>query len=346
MPDASARLEVPAEPLAFFEEMERRGWGDGLPVIPPTPEHVEAFVAASGRPAEEVVGDLAPNAVGATVEKIAANAVMAGCRAAYMPVLVAAVKGVADPAFNLLAVQPTTHPCGVLVLVHGPIARALEMNAGYGAFGPGNRANATIGRALRLVLLNIGGGRPGLLDRATQGSPAKYTFCVAENEADCPWPSLRESLGFQATDSVVTVHAGEAPHNVNDHGSFTPESLVHQLASAMAAPGSNQVYMRSDTFVFLGPEHAHQLADAGYTRESLQLALFDGSRIPPERFGPGQLRHIRDNLTPEDLALAAEGIPPAREPADIRLTVVGDRGRHSCWVPGFGFSRSSSVLVA
>jgi hypothetical protein len=270
----STRIEVPADPDAFQDEMERRGWGDGLPLVPPTPERVEAFVVASGRPASEVVAALPPTWAEATVEKVAVNAVMAGCRPAHLPVVLAAIRAAAQEPFNLYAIQTTTHPCAVLVIVSGPAAAQLGVNAGYGAFGPGSRANATIGRAVRLVLMNVGGARPGVLDRATQGSPAKYTYCVAEHEASSPWPPLRVALGFRAEDSVVTVVAGEGPHNVNDHGSATADSLLRQLAGTMAVPGSNNAYMKGDSYLFLGPEHARQLAAEGLSREDVQRRLF------------------------------------------------------------------------
>ena len=341
----SSRLEVPADPDAFQDEMERRGWGDGLPLVPPTPERVGATVAACGRPGDEVVAALPPTWAEATVEKVAVNAVLVGCRPEHLPVVLAAVAAAAQEPFNLYAVQTTTHPCAVLALVHGPVAARLGVNAGYGAFGPGSRANATIGRAVRLVLMNVGGARPGVLDRATQGTPAKYTYCVAENEADSPWEPLRVGLGFGLDDSVVTVVAGEAPHNVNDHGSATADGLLTQLASTMAVPGSNNAYMKGDSYLFLGPEHARQLAAEGLRREDVQRELFARSRIPRERFGPGQLAHIEGGLGPAERELAREAMAVGRGPEDIRVLVVGGDGRHSCWVPTFGMTRSCSAAV-
>ena len=341
----SARVEVPADLDAFQDDLERRGWGDGLPLVPPTPERVAAFVRASGRPASEVLAALPPTWAEATVEKVAVNGVLAGCRPEHAPVVVAAVRAAGQEPFNLYAVQTTTHPCAVLVIVSGPVAARLRMNAGYGAFGPGCRANATIGRAVRLVLMNVGGARPGVLDRATQGTPAKYTYCVAENEADSPWEPLRVSLGFALADSVVTVVAGEGPHNVNDHGSATADSLLRQLAGTLAVPGSNNAYMRGDSYLFLGPEHARQLAAAGLRREDVQRRLFELARIPRERFGPGQLAHIEGGLGPAEVELARQALSVGRVPEDIRVLVTGGDGRHSCWVPTFGMTRSCSVLV-
>lgn len=341
----SARVEVPADLDAFQDEMERRGWGDGLPLVPPTPDRVAAFVRASGRPPGEVLAELPPTWAEATVERVAIAAVMAGCRPEHVPVVIAAVRAAAQEPFNLYAVQTTTHPCAVLVLVSGPVVAQLRMNAGAGAFGPGNRANATIGRAVRLVLMNVAGARPGILDRATQGTPAKYTYCVAENEADSPWEPHRVALGYDLDDSVVTVLSGEAPHNVNDHGSTTADSLVRQLAGTMAVPGSNNAYVRGDSYLFLGPEHARQLAAEGLSRADVQRLVFEGARIPRERFGPGQLAHIEGGFGPAQLEVAGDTLTVGLRPADVRVLVVGGDGRHSCWVPTFGMSRSCSERV-
>jgi hypothetical protein len=336
---------VPADLEAFQDEMERRGWGDGLPQVPPTPERVGAMVAASGRPPGEVVAVLPPAWAEATVEKVAVNAVLAGCRPQHLPVVLAAIRAAAQEPFNLSAIQTTTHPCAVLVLVSGPVAARLGVNGGYGAFGPGTRANAVIGRAVRLVLMNVGGARPGVLDRATQGTPAKYTYCVAENEAASPWEPLRVSLGFGLDDSVVTVVAGEGPHNVNDHGSTTAAGLLTQIAGTLAIPGSNNAYMRGDSYLFLGPEHARQLAAEGLGRADVQRLLFERARIPRERFGPAQLAHIEGGLGPAERDLAREALAVGRGPEDLRVLVTGGDGRHSCWVPTFGMTRSCSVVV-
>jgi hypothetical protein len=342
----SARVEMPADPEELFAEIERRGWGDGLPVLPPTPERVAAFVAGAGAAAEEKVAELAPTWSAATVEKIAVNAVMAGCLPEHMPILLAAVRAVAQPAFNLSAIQATTHPCAVLMVVSGSVAGRLGMEYGYGAFGPGNRANATIGRAIRLVLMNIGGARPGQLDRATQGSPAKYTYCVAENEERSPWPPLRAALGYGPDEATVTVLAGEAPHNVNDHGSNNAAGVLRQIASTMATPGNNNVYMKGgDSFVFLGPEHAQQLAAEDLDRDEVCRRLFEAAQVPHELFGQGQLDHIRSGLDEQVRAMTAEVMYVGLGPQDIQLVVVGGDGRHSAWVPTFGMTHSCSEVI-
>jgi len=193
---------------ALYQE---RGWTDGLPIVPPTEAAVREFLRWTDRDPREVLSVLPPRQGEATVERIAANAVMAGCRPEYLPVVLAGIEALADPLFNLDAIQSTTHPVAPLLVVNGPIAREIGLNAGYNAFGQGFRANVTIGRAVRLVLMNVGGGLPGIGDRATQGSPAKIAHCVAENEAENPWEPLHVEAGLPADVSVATVFGCEGP---------------------------------------------------------------------------------------------------------------------------------------
>ena len=188
-----------------------RGWSDGLPITPPTPERVEAMLSAVSLAPRHVVAQLPPNWGDATVERLAINAVMAGCLPQYLPVIVAGVAAMSDPAFNIYAIQATTHSCAPLFVVNGPIREELGMNSSSGAYGPGWRANATIGRAVRLALLNIGGGHPGVGDMSTQGAPSKYTYCVAENEEANPWEPLHVERGFAPDLSTVTVVGGDRP---------------------------------------------------------------------------------------------------------------------------------------
>src|SRR2546426_1891413 len=206
---------------AIDEEYQARGWTDGLPIVPPTEARVRECLAFTDRDPREIVGVLPPRQGEATVEKIAANAVMAGCRPEYLPVILAAIEALADPLFNLDSVQATTHPVAPLIVVNGPIARELGINGGYKAFGQGFRANVTIGRAVRLVLMNVGGGLPGSGDRATQGSPSKIAYCVAENEAESPWEPLHVEAGVPADISTGSAYGCEAPHNIQDHHSNT-----------------------------------------------------------------------------------------------------------------------------
>jgi hypothetical protein len=205
----------------------------------------------------------------------------------------AAVRAVADPRFNLFAVQTTTHPCTPLVIVNGPIARRLDINCGPNALGQGHRANAVIGRALRLVLQNVGGARPGSTDRATLGHPGKYTYCLAENEAASPWPSLHVERGFSPDTSCVTVCGADAPHNVNDHGSTTAEALLLAFAGTLATPGNNNVYLGGEPLVVLGPEHAQTFANSGWTKDDLKRALWERAQLSIARFSAENLSRFR-----------------------------------------------------
>src|SRR5438093_7230659 len=253
---AARTLELDDDYPAINELYVERGWTDGLPIVPPTAERVAEFVRRTERDRHEVVAVLPPRQGEATIEKLAINAVMAGCRPEYFPIVVAAVEAVSQPPFNLDAVQATTHPVAPLLIVNGPIAREIGLNGSYNAFGQGFRANVTIGRALRLVLMNVGGGLPGSGDRATQGNPAKIAYCVAENEAENPWEPLHVEAGLPADASVVTAFGCEGPHNIQDHFSATGLGILLTVAGAMGQGGSNNLLGRGWPLLSLGPEHA------------------------------------------------------------------------------------------
>jgi hypothetical protein len=323
------------------------GWTDGLPIVVPTPDRVEAMCARGGRDPSESLGSLTPSNAPATLQKIAINAVMAGCLPEQFPVLIAAVEALLDPEFNLAAVQTTTHPCGVMLIVHGGVSTDLGMNAGSNCFGPGNRANAPLGRAMRLILQNIGGAVPGATDKATQGSPAKYAYCFAENEAASPWPPFRVSLGFRQEDSVVTVVAAEGPHNINDHGSTTGESVLNSLIQTMTTVGSNHLYVGGDTYVVFGPEHARTIARSGFSREDVQESLYEKARVSVERVSREKLDEVTSwGGFADRLAEWGNRIPLVREPAHIRILVAGGPGKHSSWCPTFGATFSASRRIA
>src|SRR5436189_1215798 len=227
LPETLETLDTPEAILAAFCERE---WCDGLPIVPPTEERVRTMLGEA--PADRSLGAMPPLWRQATLEKLAVNAVMAGCEPVYFPVVVAAVEAMLEPPFNLYGVQATTHPVAPLLIVHGPIARELGVHAGSGCFGPGFRANATIGRAIRLILMNVGGAWPGRHDMATQGSPAKFTYCIAEREDASPWGPLKDG-------DAVTVYGGEGPHNVNDHASTTASGILSTVSHTAATLGSN-----------------------------------------------------------------------------------------------------------
>jgi len=342
-----ARLK--GEELSFdsFDELQEafhaRAWSDGLPIVPPTEGRVLAMIGASGRDPGDSLGVVVPPRFAeATVENVAINAVMAGCLPLHFPALLAAVEAVCDPAFGLYSIQATTHPCGVLMLFTGPVVETLGLHAGYGAFGPGHRANASLGRALRLVLINIGGGLPGLGDQSTQGSPGKFSYCVAENEAATPWEPFRIAQGFAAEDSTLTVIAAENPHNINDHVALKDTDLLVTVADTMATIGSNNAGCigSGDLLVALGPEHAHTAASGGMSREDVQRFLFEHARNPVRLYRNRAMWNMFD--WPDWVDKEDDGfmVPLVEKPEDILLIVAGGAGKHSAFIPTFGVTKS------
>ena len=329
------------------EQLYAWGWTDGLPVVVPTAERVERFCAEAVHGPDELLGTLAPRGAPITTRLLAANAVMAGCLPAYMPVLEAAVAGMIEDGFNLLGMQTTTHPCACLAIVHGPVSDRLQMNSGAGAFGPGNRANGSIGRALRLMMMNVGGALPGSTDRATQGTPAKWTWCFAENDAGSPWEPYHVAVcGLDPAESAVTVAAVEGPHNVNDHNSDSGEQILFTIAETMATPGSNTLYRGGDHFVVLGPEHAAVIANSGFSRADAQAYLYEHARVPVDRIGAKKLEEASGwGGYAAELDGWGGRIPIARAPEEIRILVAGGPGKHSAWIPTFGPTYSQTKVV-
>jgi hypothetical protein len=332
-----------------IELLFESGWTDGLPVIPPTPRNVQRMLSGTTRPLDEMIGRIPPKGGRATVEKIAVNAVMAGCKPAYLPVVIAAVEALLDGRCNTRGVQCSTHISTPLLIVNGPMAQELGLNSGHNVFGQGWRANATMGRAVKLVLVNLGGAIPGVTDKATFGHPGKFTYCIAENEAANPWEPLHVERGFAPTDSTVTVFGAEAPHNINNHWSATPHGLLRTIADTMATLGSNHLYLGGESFVVLGPEHAELLARAGWAKRDVRAYLFEQARKPLRQvkiggmYGPESQR----NLWPRwiDHENEAERIPIARRAEDIAILVAGGAGRHSVYLPGWG-ARSVTRKIA
>jgi hypothetical protein len=310
-----------------------QGWTDGLPIVPPTEEDVREFLRFTDREPREVVAVLPPRQGEATVERIAINAIMAGCRPEFFPVILTAVEALADPAFNLDSIQATTHPVAPLIIVNGPIAKEVGINSGYNAFGQGFRANLTIGRAIRLVLMNVGGGLPGTGDRATQGSPAKIAYCVAENEEANPWEPLHIEHGFPREVSTITAIACEGPHNIQDHFSYTGLGILKVIAGAMGQAGSNNILAGGHPLLSLGPEHAATIARDGFTKRQVKEFLFEHARFPLARLGD----EYRTHLIQRGAKDAPDTMGPAVRSADDRTVIVtGGAGKHSCWQPTFG----------
>ncbi len=273
------RVELgPAEDDA--EAMFERGWTDGLPVVPPTPERVARMLTGTTRDPGEVVAIVPPDLIECTVEKVAVNAVLAGARPDYLPVVLAAVEAACTDEFNIHGLLATTWFSGPLVIVNGPVTRAIGMNSGVNALGQGNRANATIGRALQLVVRNVGGGRPGEVDRATLGQPGKYTFCFAERELDSPWEPLHVTRGLPASSSAVTLFAAEGPRGIVDQLSRDAESLANTFAACLRATTHPKLVLGFDALLVVSPEHGRVFRQAGWSKERLLEELTARLQVP------------------------------------------------------------------
>ena len=271
----TARRVVLAPLEDEMEALFDRGWTDGLPVVPPTAARVMRMLAGTTRAPDEVVAVVPPDLVDATVEKVAINAVMAGCKPEYMPIVLAAVEAACTDSFNGHGLLATTYFSGPVVIVNGPLARAVGMNGGGNALGQGNRANATIGRALQLVIRNVGGGKPGGVDRATLGNPGKYSFCFAEDEDGSPWESLSVERGFSPDATTVTLFAGEGPRGIVDQLSRTPASLARSLAAGLQSVAHPKLVLGFDAVLVVSPEHARVFAAGGWDKAQLRKELFE-----------------------------------------------------------------------
>ena len=339
----SARAKVVEAP-GDLDELNRfymkRRWGDGLPISPPTQEAVQRMLRHTKRAPDDVVATIAPGMGAATVEYIAIQAVMAGCYPEYLPVLIAAAEAVATPKFHLQAMQATTNPAAIWLIVNGPIARWLEVNSGAGCLGQGAWANATLGRALRLILQNIGGALPGEMDRATHGQPGKYSFCCAENETANPWEPLHVERGYGREASTVTVVGAEGTMNMNTHTKDAGE-LLRAIAETMQHPPSNEYTHGGEPWLILSPEHAEILKAAGLSKAEVKRRLWEGSKMPARRMTDKDILRVHDSrgkelghITPDTL------LPVSPRPEDIWIVVAGGPGTHSVYVPCFGNSRA------
>jgi hypothetical protein len=314
----------------FFDH----GWTDGLPVVIPTVEKIAAMVAASGRDAADRVGPIPPRWREATIEKIAINAVMAGCRPEYFPVVLAALDAALDSDCQLYGIQTATNTTAPLFIVNGPLAGDLDLNARGNVCGQGARANATIGRAVQLVLRNIGGDIPGETDMATHGHAGKFTGCIAEAESDSPWTPFHVDAGFGATDSTVTVIGASAPQNIFTYGCETGQDILEHFIGATLGLGHNNIIFPTGPLFVVSPEHAATMARDGIGKKDIRNAVFERARIPLSRFAKRSvqgLHHRRERW------FAQVGDPNhigiADRPDDISIVVAGGAGIHSLFVP-------------
>ena len=345
----SPRVEVPDSLEAANEWFEQQRLSDGLPIVPPTEERVLRMLAGTQRSPQEVVAHVPPRWAPASVEKVAINAVMAGCRPEYLPVVVAAVEALNEPDFNLYGIQATTGYVGPAVIVSGPVARELNINAGAGCFGPGWRANATIGRAVRLILLSIGGGTPGDMDRATFGWPGKYGFCFAEDEATNPWEPLRVERGFGAGDSTVTVAGVNALIPLISQAGQSGEATLEMMAQALVGHGGGG-HMRVGGFgsgtpvIAFSPDTASVVARDFRSKRDIQRYLWEHAVVPlagqrgADDYPLEELTARCGNITPDGLVHLSD------KPEDIVPVVCGGHGGHCVLLPGWA-GRNTRVVT-
>ena len=328
-----------ADMAAAMELCYEKGWSDGLPVVPPTAERITAMLDAAGLEPDKQVAFIENRQVSVTAEKIAINAVMAGCKPEYMPVIVATVEALADPLYGYHGPGTSTGGSGVLMIVNGPIARELGVNHDHNLFGPGWRANATMGRAVRLIMRNTIGTMPGTLDQSSLGHPGKYTYCIAENEEDSPWPALHTSRGFKAEQSAVTIMAGLGVHQYSNGISATPEGVLTTACAQMRISAGT---MRQPCYamVFAG-EHQAIMKKAGYSREDVKRFVFEHTKVS---FAELKRMNLKDGAvvagdeeklmtlveTPDDLLIVAAG---------------GKAGVQSCYIPGWGGKAGSQAVT-
>ena len=337
---SAERMAVPDRLEDQLEWLHRQGWTDGLPVVPPTAERVESMLAETQRRPDELIGLVPPRWGTATAEVVAANAVMAGCRPEYMPVVITALEALLDKRFNLYGTQATTHAVAPLLVLNGAVIDELNFNFGYNLFGPGWQANASVGRAINLILRNVGGAYPGALDRSTAGQPGKYTFCIAENEAENPWEPLHVERGFRADQSTVTVHAAGGIVDLNDRSSRSAADLMLMLAQSLKIHTGNGHLMGGEPLLVICPEHAFILSRDGVTKAQLAAYLWQHSRIPTAEFPDS---YYRDEVEPlED----PNWIPVCQSPDRFIILVGGGAGRHSMYIPAFAASYSVTREIA
>ena len=325
-----------------FKTAFERGWSDGLPVVPPTERRVLAMLEGTKRSPAEVVAVVPPDNVECTVEKVAINAVMAGCRPDYLPVVLTALEAVCTDEFNMHGLLATTMPCSPVMVVNGPIRRRLGMNSGINVFGQGNRANSTIGRALQLVVRNVGGGRPGEVDRATFGNPGKLSFCFAEDEEASPWQPLSADFGLAPGTDSVTIFPGEAPRNIMDQLSRDPESLARSLAVNLRTLHHPKVVMAFDCMLAIGPEHGRVFAEAGWDKARIAERLHELLTIP----GAELIRGAGGIAEGLPVAMKDASLPKIRPGGILIVFCGGGAGLFSAMIGGWVTGEIGSQTVA
>jgi hypothetical protein len=332
--------------MDLIEACFERGWTDGLPVVPPTRSRVERMLGDRIDEARQEVAVLAPSGGVATLEKIAANAVMAGCEPGHLPIVEAAVRAVAHPAFKLDRVMTTASSQAPMLLVTGPIVREQAFDGGFDALGSSERANASVGRALQLVLRNVASLRAGGLPHATIGHPGHRGFCFVENHELSPWLPYHEDRGFTAGSSAVTVYPAEAPLCVVDMGRTEPELVLRTIVESATIPGTYNTFFREEFWFVLSPQHAQLFASAGWTRDDLRTALHEQLRLPAERLRERGLYGYIDELVPPVWLEDSDPIPLVDDPDRIRIAVSGGPfGGYTAVIFGEGVSITRSITT-
>jgi hypothetical protein len=332
---------APAEAAAFLDFAERQGWGDGLPLIPPTPESVQAMLDGVTEPPEAVVGIVEPRRGEATIEKIAINAVMAGCKPDYLPAVVAAVRAVCQPQFNLYALNTTTCCATPALMINGPARHALGVECGYSCLGHNGRANATIGRAVRLVMRNVGGSLPGAVSKSTFGQPGRVSLCFGEWEEKSPWDPFHVRRGFQRDDNVVTAHCATGTQDIADVWAETGEELLWVLAHSIDWVGNNKVLVPQkdgEMFLLLCPDFAYKIARDGLSIMDVQRMLHELTHTPIERW------HRQHWTKMEQRGYVEDGkVPLCARPEQFLIAVAGgESGHHALNFCTFGLTWSVS----
>ena len=317
-------LEVDADRV--HEHFVEAGWTDGLPIVPPTPDRVlEMMLGAGASDPDEVVGAVRERGVTVTVELAAINAVMAGCAPEHLPIVLASLAAMLDPAFNAHTACTSTGGAALCAVVSGPMAAEVGMNAGHNVLGPGNRGNATIGRTLRLVAGNVLGARPGKLDASSIGNPGKYTLCFAEESPPAPWEPLRASLGYADEDTTVTVVPTEGPRQVANHLNGDAEGILRTFAATMRDPATFITGKGGQCVVVLGHEHRTALFEQGWTRRQVQEYLVEHSRVTPEQLASGGV--LIEEGTGKDVTPGSDGkLRSIASPDDVLIVCAGGAG--------------------
>ncbi len=346
---------------AAFDLFYKNGWTDGLPIIPPTRKRVDAMMSTVDRAPGDCVAQLRPKMGDATIEKLAINAVMAGCLPSYFPVIVAAVEALADPKCNLYSVNTTTNPATQMLIINGPIRNEIDLNCSWGCLGPGWRANATIGRAISLIMLNIAGRIPGEVSKAVIAHPGRYGMCIGEREEESPWEPLHVELGYKAEESTVTIVMPSGTHSLEDIHNTTAEPLLQNLAGGMSLSMTLNTYPhfgQAETLLIMCPDHALILAQGGFNKKDIKQYFFDHIRIPFSFFCQSFLDNMAEvdrgervmsydrqklieaGLIQKDVTQITEnGVRHLARPEQLIIVVAGGDGRlHSAYCPTFGDS--------